>query len=159
MAVVKVNYLKGKKAPGGAAAAGDYYTHRDGPDRSQRIWFEPSGARIEKWRDIRAEIRDEAREHKYTYRIVLSQEQGRFEPEHYREVVQAAGLENSYLVVHENTEHPHAHAIAFTDKRINRKDLAAMRGRMSELEQELGKSAEAGLAVSRDIEQEGGLER
>lgn len=159
MAVVKVNYLKGKKAPGGAAAAGDYYTHRDGPDRSQRIWYEPSGEKIEKWRDIRAEIRDEAKEHKYTYRIVLSQEQGRFGPEHYREVVQAAGLENSYLVVHENTENQHAHAIAFTDKRINRKDLAAMRGRMSELEQELGKSAEARVGISRDIDQEGGLGR
>ena len=157
MAVIKVNYLKGKKAPGGAAAAGDYYTHRDGPDRTRRVWYEPSGEKIEKWRDIRAEISAEAREHKYTYRIVLSQEQGHFEPEHYREVVQAAGLENSYLLIHENTEHQHAHAIAFTDKRINRKDLAAMRGQMSELEQELGKAVEAGVGIPRDIDREGGL--
>ena len=56
----------------------------DGPDRSQRIWYEPSGEKIEKWRDIRAEISDEAKGHKYTYRIVLSQEQGHFGPEHYR---------------------------------------------------------------------------
>ncbi len=157
MAVIKVNYLKGKKAPGGAAAAGDYYTHRDGPDRTRRVWYEPSGEKIEKWRDIRAEISAEAREHKYTYRIVMSQEMGRFGPEHYDEVLKSAGIENAYTIIHENTPHQHAHSIAFTDKRLTRKDFAIMRGQMAALEKTLDKYVEGVQAISRDVERDGGL--
>ena len=157
MAVVKVNYIKGTKAIAAARAAGDYYTHRDGPDRATRTWQTPEGEKVYNWSEIRTEIGQQAKEHKYTYRIVLSQEKGTFGPENYDEVLKSAGIENAYTVIHENTPHQHAHAIAFTDKRMNRKDFATMRGRMAELENSLEKSVGAELAVSKDQDRDGGL--
>ncbi len=158
MAVVKVNYIKGKKAIAAARAAGDYYTHRDGPDRGTRIWQTPAGEKVYRWKEIRAEIGQQAKEHKYTYRIVMSQEMGRFGPEHYDEVLKSAGIENAYTIIHENTPHQHAHSIAFTDKRLTRKDFAIMRGQMAALEKTLDKSVEGVQTISRDVERDGGLE-
>ena len=157
MAVVKVNYIKGEKAIAAARAAGDYYTFREGPDQATRTWQTPEGEKVYKWKEIRTEIGRQAKEHKYTYRIVLSQEKGTFGPEHYDEVLKAAGIGNAYFVIHDNTPHQHAHAIAFTEKRMTRKDFAMMRGRMAELENTVEKSAGAERAVSQGQDRGGGL--
>lgn len=157
MAVVKVNYIKGKKAIAAARAAGDYYTHREGPDRATRTWQTPEGEKVYKWNEIRSEIGEQSKEHKYTYRIMMSQEKGTFGAEHYDAVLKSAGIKNAYFVIHENTPHQHAHAIAFTDNRMTRKDFAMMRGRMAELENALEKSLGAERTVSREQGREGGL--
>jgi len=159
MAVVKVNYIKGERAPGGARAAGDYYTHREGTDRGARVWYTLAGEKVDRWREIRSEVGQQARENKYTYRMVLSQEESRFGPEHYREILEAAGMENGYFVVHLHTEHQHAHAIAFTDRRLRPHDFATMRGRMSAIEKSVEKSMsiEGDKTITRDRGGEKGL--
>jgi len=142
VAIVKANYLRGG-APGTAArvrGAAGYYTWRpaDGLERGAgRTWYaaaEHDGAVRElDPRAARAEIVSGAEGAAYTYRLVLSTREAELAPADYAAVLDRH-FDTWYFTLHHEEEHPHAHAIAFADARLDVDDLRDLREQLAERE-------------------------
>ncbi|WP_047866614.1 relaxase/mobilization nuclease domain-containing protein [Rubrobacter aplysinae] len=133
-AIVKVNYVA--MSAGGRAAAGasaDYYAHRPDSDgeREYRPGFDVETEELDK-NEVYSRI--EQGEGDYVYRIILSPGEEEMDAADVREwardvmePVEEAGGEWVGFVHDDQTDHPHAHVIAFTDEKLDRGDLAEMR--------------------------------
>ncbi|HEX5501891.1 MAG TPA: hypothetical protein VFW96_04680 [Thermomicrobiales bacterium] len=134
MAISKANYIKGSSPRiANLARTVHYYTWRgaatdDAPRATPREWHNHRG-RVLHWRAVREQVREYARHYRYAYRIVLSTATAPLTGEDYREVM-GARFPRWYLVMHHDGGHPHAHVIAFTDRRLSPGDLAGQRRRL-----------------------------
>jgi hypothetical protein len=144
--VVVAKYTPRAKA-GGVGRSVAYYTWRDGEDRPRerpRVWHAHGGRELD-YAAARAEIAAAAREALYTYRLVLSPnaEQG-LEPGDYAAVL-SRHFDRWYVVAHHYGEHPHAHALAPSPRRLDIRQLADLRAALGEhsRERELTRGREA----------------
>jgi len=138
MAIIKANYrARGTKTGGGTVKAmgraAKYYTYREGADVAERAWQTADGRAVE-YDEARELIRDGARTHGYSYRIVLSTKEADIGAEGYHAVL-GDRFKDYLFVEHHNTDFPHAHVIAWTSKVLSRAELGAMRGQLLTLEQ------------------------
>ena len=132
MAIVKANYVRG--AGGGRVGrAVDYYGWREGAD-VDRVWHASDGRELDQ-DAAKGEIEERAEEAPYTYRVVLSTREAELDADDYGQVLDEH-FDDWYFTTHHEGEHPHAHAVAFSDERIDRDDLAGLRERLGELELE-----------------------
>lgn len=134
MAIVKANYRTAARATraGGIGRSVAYYTFRGQPGEA-RTWQASDGRELG-YAAARREVTAQAREATYTYRIVLSTKEVPLEREDYREAL-GDRFDAYYVTRHHEGEHPHAHAIAFTGRRLDRRELQEMRGRLLDREQ------------------------
>ena len=91
MAIIKANYRARGAKQGGETVkamgrAAKYYTFREGPDVAGRGWRTADGRQVE-YDEARELIRDGARTHGYSYRIVLSTKEADIGEEGYRAVL------------------------------------------------------------------------
>ncbi|MBA3946595.1 MAG: hypothetical protein H0X37_18775 [Herpetosiphonaceae bacterium] len=133
MAIVKASYQTRSKGTKGVMDSYRYYSYREGPDLAQRQWYDRDGRALD-FDEAKEEIRERAEHYGYTYRVILSTEQARLAPDDYRAVL-GQQFPEYYLIEHANTEHPHAHVMAFNKKTVPRDELEAMRERLGEREQ------------------------
>ena len=132
------------------------------PEEQRGDWYSSRGE--ETYGDVVTWASGNALNHKYTYTMVLSLRDGQMEPEDFvRAMEQAAGnyFEDYRLIVHYDTEHDHAHVMAFRDKILRRDDFNAfrltMRNSLAELEQERIQEREAawdrssGISIDNEI--------
>lgn len=80
------------------------------------------------------EICAQARNHAYTYRLVLSTKEADIGPGGYKEVL-GDRFTPYYFVEHHNTDFPHAHVLGYTATKLSKAELIEMRGRLMEREQ------------------------
>jgi hypothetical protein len=132
------------------------------PDQLPRgEWFSSAG--VEKHGHILNWAEGSAVNHPYCYRLVLSLKEGQMRPEDFVAALQK-DTQNLFadfrLVVHEDTQHTHAHVLAFRDKTLSKQEFYQWKkevGRcLVELEQVRLKEAELAQAKQkrREAEQE-----
>ncbi len=130
MAIVKANYRPRARVAGiGRSVA--YYTWREHAG-VPAAWYSSDGRELS-YETARREVTEQAHEASYTYRIVLSTRDTPLEAEDYAQILDAQ-FNRWYLATHHAGEHPHAHAIAFSDHRLDVGHLTAMREQLRELE-------------------------
>jgi hypothetical protein len=133
MAIIKASYQTRAKGTKGVMDSHRYYSYREGPDLAQRQWYDRDGRALD-FDTAREEMRERAEHYGYTYRITLSTAEADLSPDDYRTVL-GEQFPEYYLIEHANTEHPHAHVVAFGKQTVKRDELASMRVRLSEREQ------------------------
>jgi len=132
MAIVKANYRpRGKTGQMGRALA--YYTFRQ--DRAHPEAWYSGDERTLSYAEARAEIGEQIEAVPYTYRVVLSTREAALDVADYREVLQEH-FGAYYFAEHHNGDHPHAHAVAFSDRRLDAGALRSMREALGERERE-----------------------
>jgi hypothetical protein len=135
--VVVAKYTPRAKA-GGLGRSVAYYTWRDGEDRPRerpRVWHAHDGRELD-YATARAEITAAAREAPYTYRLVLSPAaEGGLTAEDYGAVL-GRHFEHWYVVAHHFGDHPHAHALAPSPRRLDVRQLADLRAALGERSRE-----------------------
>jgi len=130
VAIVKANYLRS----GGGSRIGrsvDYYGWREGTE-VERTWHAADGRELDQ-DAAKDEIAGKAEEAPYTYRVVLSTREAELDADDYAAVLDER-FDDWYFTTHLEGDHPHAHAVAFRDERLDRDDLADLRERLGELE-------------------------
>ena len=128
MAILKANYLPQERS-GRIGRSVAYYTWREGPDQQPRDW------RDQDTRLLGYDQAKHASEHSYTYRVVLSTRDAQLDPEYYASVLNDH-FDRFYATEHHAGSHPHAHAIAFSDRRLDADELGEMREHLQQLEAE-----------------------
>ncbi|HEU5422238.1 MAG TPA: hypothetical protein VFU72_01760 [Nitrolancea sp.] len=145
MAITKANYLKANSAGvrDRLARSIRYYTWRGSGERAGRRtqprgWVRDDGRALP-WLAVRDCAGAEVAVYRYCYRIVLST---RETPLGFADYQAALGTRFArwYLVQHHDGGHPHAHVIAFTERRLGRGDLAGQRARLLAREQSRAQS-------------------
>jgi hypothetical protein len=131
MAIVKANYLPQAQS-GRIGRSVAYCTWREGADQQPRSWHDQDGRELH-YDTAKDEVAEHAWEASYTYRIVLSTRDAALDPEHYAAVLNEH-FDDFYLTTHHAGEHPHSHAIAFSDHRLSAGELGEMREHLHELE-------------------------
>jgi hypothetical protein len=106
-----------------------YYSWREGEDRPRqhpRVWHAHGGRELD-YAAARAEIAAAAQATPLTYRVVLSpgDTEGLL-PEDYAAVLDRH-FDRWYVVAHHFGDHPHAHALAPANRRLDRAALADLR--------------------------------
>lgn len=134
--VVKANYMRvGKGNSAGRAAAFasvNYMMFRPGEDGEVRKGFD--GERHLEPHEVHGRIGEQSEAHKYAYRMVMSPDRnfGQNSTEEWAaNTLKKLGYENFVVVPHAgekgHTQHPHAHALVFTDARLERADFQRLR--------------------------------
>jgi hypothetical protein len=131
MAILKAHYLPQAQSERISRSV-DYYTWREGADDQPRTWHDQDGRELG-YDAAKEEVAEHASEASYTYRIVLSTRDAQLDPEHYAAVLKEQ-FDDFYLTAHHAGDHPHAHAIAFSDHRLNAGELGEMREHLHEFE-------------------------
>lgn len=150
MAIANGNYVCRKKgAKGAMLKAAKYYTFREGPDLRSRQWYSKDDRALS-YDELRQEVAEHAQTFGYSYRIVLSTKEARVSIDDYRATL-GERFDHFYLIEHDNTDHPHAHVIAFTKKLLKGQEFGAMRERLAERE----RAAELEQAAQRDQAHDG----
>lgn len=150
MAIANGNYVcRAKGAKGAMLKAAKYYTYREGPDLRSRQWYSQDGALS--YDELTECVKEHAQAYGYSYRIVLSTKEARVSIDDYRDTL-GDRFGEYYLIEHDNTDHPHAHVIAFTKKMLKGQEFTAMRERLAERERaaELEQAAQRDQAQDRD---------
>jgi len=132
MAIIKASYQTRAKGTKGVMDSHRYYSYREGPDLAQRQWYDRDGRALD-FDQAKEEMRERAEHYGYTYRITLSTAEAELSPDDYRTVL-GEQFPEYYLIEHANTEHPHAHVVAFGKQTVKRDELASMRERLSKRE-------------------------
>lgn len=148
MAILKANYLPQART-GGIGRSVAYYTWREGTDQQPRTWHDQDGHELG-YDAAKEVIAEHASDASYTYRIVLSTRDAQLDPEHYAAVLNEH-FDDFYLTTHHAGDHPHAHAIAFSDHRVGVDELGAMREHLHELEIEREHQLELDSAAERSF--------
>lgn len=95
------------------------------PDQLPRgEWYSPAGA--EKHGHVVNWAEGSAVNHPYCYRLVLSLKEGDLRPEDFAAALQKDSqnlFPDFRLVVHQDTEHTHAHVLAFRDKTLSKQQF------------------------------------
>ena len=90
-------------------------------------WYTPENDAVSH-KDVRQWSGDNALENKYTYTAVLSARDGWMQAEDFNQVMEKAGVFTDWrLIVHTDTEHVHAHVIAFREKTLVKAEFNAWR--------------------------------
>jgi len=131
MAIVKANYVPQAQS-GRIGRSVAYYTWREGADQQPRPWHDQDGRELH-YDAAKVEVGEHASEASFTYRIVLSTRDAQLDHEQYAAVLNDH-FDDFYLTTHHAGEHPHAHAIAFSDHRLSAGELGEMREHLQELE-------------------------
>jgi len=95
------------------------------------------------------EVTDRAHEAGYTYRVMLSTRDVELDTDDYARVL-SGQFGEWYLTTHHAGAHPHAHAIAFSDHRLNVRDLREMRAELADLELTRERALEPELDTARE---------
>lgn len=130
MAIVKANY-KPRARVGRIGRSVTYYTWREDPGRPAS-WRAANGRTLE-YETVWREVTDQAHESPYTYRILLSTRDVELADDDYARILDRH-FADWYFTTHFAGEHPHAHAIAFSDHRLNVSELREMREELAERE-------------------------
>lgn len=169
---VHVRYYQNKTKRGRPTATkvkqGVYYysygLKEENPDQLQRgHWYSRVGP--ERYGDVAAWAAGNALTQPYTYTLVLSLRDGRMQPQDFVEAMQQAsdGIFHDWrLIPHYDTEHDHAHVIAFRDKTLSKKEFNQWRNSVADylltLEQqrlqEQEQSRQLTQSAEMDIEEE-----
>jgi hypothetical protein len=145
MAIVKANY-RPRANVGRIGRSVTYYTWREDPEHPAP-WQAANGRTLD-YNTVWHEVTDQAHESPYTYRILLSTRDVALADDDYGRVLDRHFAE-WYVTTHFAGDHPHAHAIAFSDHRLNVGELREMRAELAERE----------LARERDLERDVELTR
>lgn len=138
MAILKNNHVpRSKGAVKAAGKSAKYYTFREGDDRAGRIWRAKDGRNLD-YAEARDIIREHAKTHGYTYRLMISTKDTPLTMDDYRDVMNTLGETwiDYCFIEHRNTEHPHAHVLAWRKTAMSGKEATAMRGQLAEREQQ-----------------------
>ncbi len=146
MAIVKANY-KPRARVGRIGRSVTYYTWREDPEHPNS-WRAANGRALD-YDTVWHEVTDEAHESPYTYRVLLSTRDVELADDDYARVLDRHFAE-WYFTTHFAGDHPHAHAIAFSDHRLNVQELREMRVELAE--RELVRERE--LDLDRDLARE-----
>ena len=171
MAILRLEFTpRAKGAVKSAGKSAKYYTFREGDDRAGRIWRARDGRNLE-YAEAREVIRNNARMHGYTYRVMVSTKDSPLKIEDYRQVMETLGEKwlDYCFVEHRNTDYPHAHILAWSKSQVNQAERKRMYERVKELElvrdRERAPEQQAGQVVpkqqqerSRTRYRDGGLE-
>lgn len=171
MAILRLEFTpRAKGAVKSAGKSAKYYTFREGDDRAGRIWRARDGRNLE-YAEAREVIRNNARMHGYTYRVMVSTKDSPLKIEDYRQVMETLGEKwlDYCFVEHRNTDYPHAHILAWSKSQVNQAERKRMYERVKELElvrdRERAPEQQAGQVVptqqqerSRTRDRDGGLE-
>lgn len=125
MAIVKVlnprrNYSakSGRRDSRPATLAITYYTWGQSTQRelARGEWYGPDGPQT--WDDVHAWARGQAREHAYTFKIVLSAEAGAdLDAQAWQRIMQSQSIFTDWrLVTNADTDNRHAHVVVFGDR-------------------------------------------
>lgn len=134
--MVKANYIRvgrGNSAGRGSAfAAVNYMLFRPSEDGENRKAFD--GERHLEAHEVHQRVGEQAQAHKYAYRMVMSPDRNFGEKtteEWASNTLKKLGYENHVVISHAggagHTAHPHAHALVFTDARLERGDFQRLR--------------------------------
>ncbi|GHF60794.1 hypothetical protein HNQ07_004285 [Deinococcus metalli] len=137
--VIKANYVRvgGPRGPsaagtGKAFASANYMMFRPGEDGAHRQAF--NGKEVMDPDDVHKFVGESCKHFPYAYRVVMSPDHN-FGNETTQEwaarTLTAAGYTHFFVVAHAgekgHTEHPHAHAMVFTDGKLTRDDFKDLR--------------------------------
>lgn len=137
--VVKANYVQtgGARGPssagaGQAFASANYMMFRPGEDGEHRQAF--NGQQVLNPDEVHQFVGESCKRFSYAYRVVMSPDRN-FGSETTQEwaarTLKAAGHTQFFVVAHAgekgHTEHPHAHAMVFTDRKLTRDDFKDLR--------------------------------
>jgi len=131
MAILKANYLP-QAQTGRIGRSVAYYTWREGTDQPPRAWHDQDGHELG-YDAAKEAVAEHAAEAAYTYRIVLSTRDAPLDAEQYAAVL-GEHFDHYFLTAHHAGSHPHAHAIAFSDRRLGTDELSQMREHLHEFE-------------------------
>lgn len=131
--VVKGNYVRsGGRGTPKAFASANYMMFRPGEDGAHRLGHD--GTREYQPHEVHSWVGEQAREHKFIYRLVMSPGQnfGEEATLHWaNRLLRESGQDNYMLFVHAgekgHTGNPHAHVLLMVDARLDREDFASMR--------------------------------
>jgi hypothetical protein len=86
--------------------------------------------------EARELVRNNARTHGYTYRVMVSTKDSPLKIEDYRQVMETLGEKwlDYCFVEHRNTDYPHAHILAWSKSQVNQAERKRMYERVKELE-------------------------
>jgi len=126
-------------------AFGTSTTLQDGttiyPEEMRGEWQSPAGP--EKHGNVVTWASGNALNHTYTYTMILSLRDGQMEPEDFIKAMESTAgehFDDYRLIVHYDTNHDHAHVMAFRDTTLSKKEFnqfrLAMREQLQELESE-----------------------
>jgi hypothetical protein len=153
MAIVKTNYVCRKNGAGRAMQKSvHYYTFRAGEDQRSRQWYAKDGRPLD-YKTVEQEIGEHSQTYGYSYRVMIStkDQDARLDASDYQNALGDRFAEY-YFIQHDNTEHPHAHAIAFTKKQLSKGDLEQFRDRVSTREVELMRHHDREQQQQQDLE-------
>jgi hypothetical protein len=130
MAIANGNYVcRAKGAKGAMLKAAKYYTFHEGPDQRSRQWYSKDVALS--YDELAERVKEHTQSYGYSYRIVLSTKDARVSIDDYRATLGDRFAEY-YLIEHDNTDHPHAHVIVFTKKKLKGQEFVQMCARLAE---------------------------
>lgn len=142
MAIVKARY-RPRANVGRIGRSVTYYTWREDPDRPN-LWRAADGQTLD-YEQVWHAVTDRAHEASYTYRVLLSTRDVALDTDDYARVLDGQFSE-WYLTTHHAGDHPHAHAIAFSDHRLGVQELREMRHDLAERELSRERELERELA-------------
>lgn len=104
-----------------------YGTAAENPDHIPRgIWFSRNG--WERHGDVVNWAKGSAKNHQFTYTLLLTVRDGRMQDTDFIKAMEAGGLFKDWrLIVHRDTEHEHAHIVTFRDERVPKEEFTQWR--------------------------------
>ncbi len=129
-----------------------YYGYGVGDESTNQArgkWYSAEGATTHN--DVREWATEQAIENKYTYTLVLSLKEGEMQSSDFVEAMKLEKVSNVFgdswrLITHYDSDHVHAHVIAFRDTTVQRKDFTAwtneIKGHLTSVELERIQEAE-----------------
>lgn len=135
--VVKANFVRvgrrgGEAGQGRVFASGNYMMFRPGMDGEARQGFD--GVRMLEPHEVHQRLGEACQEHQFAYRMVMSPDHNfgaTSTQEWAANTLRKAGFESFVVFSHAgeqgHTAHPHAHALVFTDQRLERSDFQRLR--------------------------------
>lgn len=126
-------------------------------------WLNPEGNEVSH-QEVMAWSSEQALEHTYTYTMMFSVRDGQMEGSDFVEAMNAQEQFGDYrLIMHTDTEHDHAHIMAFSDKVLSRSEFKEWRREVRpvltereeyRLEQTYAWARDEGFNVERGLEKE-----
>jgi hypothetical protein len=129
--IANVRYYKNRTPTGRASHAKvkrgmQYYSYgnwREKEPQERGQWHSPDGVvsteKAHQWAS------EQARLNEYTYTLMLSLRDGNMQEEDFTQAMEHAGFfDNWMLIQHRDSEHDHAHVIAFREKKLPKQEFA-----------------------------------
>lgn len=130
--------MSAKKAAIYFAFGRDKQAQQDGQQRGE--WWGENG-RVHTHEDVMTWAKQEALKHRYTFQAILSVPHAELNPEQFcQAMAQSDDIQQWRLIVHDDTNHCHAHVLFFRNKRLGKRSFlrwqTAVRQELSRLEQQ-----------------------